>query len=180
MCGHVVVHELHYLTPHFEPRCWAAMNSGVAFVRLARSTNSFSICWTFSSSSFSSNSDLCSSLSCFWSLSLTISSCFSTSFFTMLKWPICAAMNKGVAKSSVCEFGSAAKDKSKSTTWWWPFWHATYKGVALVVNGRSTWAPCSSRNLTASKHPPWLEMNKAVAPPLSLFPAQSFGKRWIW
>ena len=118
----------------WKPGCCEAMNSGVAFVRLARS----------------------------------ISPLNSKSFWTILKWPICAAMNKGVARSFVCEFGCAPKAKSTSATCRWPFWQATYNGVALVCSARSAWAWWSSKNFTAERHPPWLPMNKAVAPPLSL------------
>ena len=44
----------------------------------------------------------------------------SKSFFTISRWPICAAMNKGVASSSVCEFGTAPKAKSASAICRWP------------------------------------------------------------
>ena len=156
----------------FDASCWAATYSGVAFMPIvARSStmrNSHRSTWKrfifLSRCSFSPN--------CSWSHPSRISSCFSTSFFTMLKWPFCAAMNKGVAWLSVCALGSAAKANSKSTISWWPFWHAANNGVALFLSGKSTWAPCSSRSLTTINHPPSLAINKAVAPSLSLAPAQ--------
>ena len=77
------------------------------------------------------------------------------------KWPICAAMNKGVASSSVCEFGTAPKAKSISATCRWPFWHETYNGVALVCNARSTWALWSSKNRTVARCPFWLAINQS-------------------